>query len=586
MERDTSAFTNDPSELAQVVSDITELHTPPSTTPFEIKLQKTPIDKTLRLLEPNYGSRGITDTTYPIAVGNGNKLTINLPFDIKLDYEKSWYLGVFGGSGPGYSTDEVEPQTILINGEEWTNELSSTSTATDTHYRLDFEANTLEFGDGTHGKAVPTGSVVSMYLQEERLFPSNGKTHIAELQYPTAADQDQVTIELVKPYEIKTSVLQPGATRHQLEKKVLADSIVFSDTVVFANKVTEPAKVDGIGKWYLNYETGALRSYSPTTIQGRTTATFAYEPRIPLTNNQWKFDDINGNIANAISIDHSAYQTFKIEAANPIDIAGVSYYTSLAHTAIVPGSVDFVTSSGVIASGVYGTEVQFVDGHTELLGVINTTEQISAITTVVAGTPTTITKSFNLRVSLDTSLEVKFRTSGIFQVDKTGGSISDVGDYSVDRASNQFSVRVDQNYSDPGIVTYYYPDTRTDLTGSYAINYEKGEVFFHDPTGGGDKVTYEYTHYIAKYPIAREISSEDWTFDKTNNKLSIKDREILRTMRIPQTYDKGRATTSRYYQVSYRAVTTPRDDVASLEPYFTPVLKDYALKIITASRMV
>ena len=595
--RDTSAFTDDSEEMAQELVDVTELHTPPSTTPFDITLQKVPTTGSLKLLEPNYGSRGLKDNTYPIAVGNGGKLIIELPFDIKLDtdhfyafvpLETHYMRRLDGDASPGYTVALVEPQTVLVNGQTWTNDLDSGSASTDTHYRLDFDQNTLEFGDGTTGKAVPLGAIVSMYLQEERLFPGVGKGHIAKLDYPTVADKSQVTVQLLKPLALKTSVLKPGATRHRLHPNIAHEYnwITFSDTAVFSNEVDSIAELTTAGDWYCNYDTGLLQHTTPTATKKITTAVYTIQERLTLTDTQWDFADSAGGTTDAISIADTAYQTFKVSSSNPVGLAASSYYSAIGQQAIVPGSVEFVTSSGVMASGVYGTEMQYKDGREELKGVLATKEAISAISTVTAGTPTNITKTFHLRISTETDLEVSFANINIFQTDKTDTSIVNIGDYSIDRTNNQYTVRVDQNYLDPGIVSYYYNDPRIDLTGAYSINYNTGEAFFHDLTGGGDKVAYEYTHYIAKYPVAREIPTVDWTFNKTSNKITVKDREILKSMRVPQTSDRGRSSTAKYYQVSYKSVKASREDVAELEPYFTPVLKDYALKIITSARFI
>ena len=585
LERITSAFSSDSSELASETESITELHSPPSTTPFEIQLQHTPIDGTLKLVDPNYGSRGIADYRYPIAIGDGNKLKIDLPFDIKYDYSKIWSLGVFGVSSPGWALVTEEPQSIFVGGNLWTNNLGSGSSSTDKHYRLDFYANTLEFGDGTIGKAVPDSSVISLVLQEERLHPDDSEDHIAQLDYATVSDKSQITIQLVKGITQKTVVLKPGQTHHELDEDIVNNvfyPITFSDTIVFTTQQNELSKVDSAGDWYVNYTTGELRSFTAVSSKGRTTVSYYYRPRTTLDEDDWDFYTMAGGVANAISISDDVYQSFNIPSDNPEVVTPDSYHISLANVAIVPGSVSFITSSGVIVSGVYQSEVPYIDGRTELLGVVGTREQITPITGITI--PTNITKTFKLGISSDTLLAVGFSDTTVFQTEVVGTPTS-VGEYSINRPARNFTVRVDSNWADPGYVSYYFVDPQADLIGRYSVDTEKGEVYFHDPTGAADYVTYEYTHYIAKYPIAREVDTTDWTHDKTTNKITIKDKEILKNMRVPQASSTS-TTATKYYQVSYDRVKSSRDDLAELEPYFSPVLKDYALKIITASRMI
>ena len=580
MERNSAGFKATSSDLAQETEDRTELHTPPASTPFNITLQKAPVDGSLRLVDTNYGSRGYDDEPYHIGTGTGAKLVINLPFGFKEDLDKARIWTYYIGSGwdnSGYEITFSDQFTVLVNGDEWTNTLNTASTSTSKHYRLNNEARTLEFGDGTTGKAVPLGASITIVLSKERIFPSAGAKHVALLQYPTVADKKRVVVERVGEVQQRTQVLRQGRTRHQLDKNVLVDSpygFAFSDTTNFATRVlTNVGDVDAAGEWFVDTDTGLLTSNGKTITSGQCSVTYYYQPHTQLAEDEWEFVDSGGGVTNAISIDDDAFIT--IDEDNTLG-ASTKYY-SISEQGIVKNSVKFPTAAA------YQKEVAFQDGRIELLGVIKTNDQVAAFTGIVAAT--NVTRTFALGVSTDTSLEVRFSNAYIFQTE-VFSTPSSVGEYLLDRTNNQYTVRVDDNYSSAGSVQYYYPDPSAELTGAYSINYDTGEIFLNSETGAADVITFRYTHYLVSYPIAREVPEDDWTLDKTTKKVTLEDREILRNLRTPQVKGPGGAASFKYYQASYRAVKKSRTNVQELEKYFSPFLRDYAVQALTASRLV
>jgi len=80
------------------------------------------------------------------------------------------------------------------------------------------------------------------------------------------------------------------------------------------------------------------------------------------------------------------------------------------------------------------------------------------------------------------------------------------------------------------------------------------------------------------------VPDDAWEFDSENNVVVMQDSDKMRSLSVPITAHE--TATSRYYQVSYERVEEPREDVGELEQYFTPVLKDYALKVVTKSRLI
>lgn len=588
--RNTDAFVDDSAELAQEIGNNTELHTPPSTTPFEIFLQNQPIDGTLKLIDPQFGSRGKEEVKYNIALGTGNKLNILLPFKpLVRDFEKDL-------SGTYPALIDKDPERIYIDGELWDR---GTLSGVNNHYRLNYEEGRLEFGDGTNGNEVTAGGIVSMTLCEERIFPSRGTDHIAELNYPTSNDKKQIEIYLISPPKSNTIVLKKGSKRHPLLPDIIYDSstskaytsgaykIVLSDNTVFANEQTfvdGSTEFSSSGDYSFDFANGMLYSYDATSSSTDTSIIYFYNPRTQLDEDEWSFTDAGDGIANAVSISDNVFQTF---TADPLVIpAGVKYF-NLTHLGAVRGTVEFTTSSGTLPTEL-SQEIEYIDGRSELLGVINAIEQLDAITDITGDTVIEI--SFGMKISSDTSFSVTFSNQSVFQDEKASyGAISSVGDYYIDRAvgsTGKIYVKVDDNISDPGKVTYYYINPQANLSGRYSVNYQRGEVFTYDSTPSNITVNHEYTDYRARYDIARLVPSDDWEYIAKDKKITIKDREILKNHRTPQSIGQAGTSINKYYQASYQYVEATRANVSELEPFFTATLKDYSLKVISKSRLV
>lgn len=563
-------------ELSDNTAFKEELHQAPTASPFEIALNKTPVKNSIQLVDVNYGARGLTGRDYYIGVGTGGKLKLQLPFPIFTELEKNnlsfWYFE--GNSFIGFGKDETEPQTIYVDGEKWFNSLGSSSSSTSKHYRFNFVNSTIEFGDGTDGKLVPDGARISMLLDEEKLtFESTGK-HIAKLKYPTVADKNDIDIYRIDPVEKITTLLGRNKKRHQLKPDILAAwlyfKVNFSDGDVFETIVAAEGDMSKKGHYYLDRETGQLISYSFTSSTKDTTVSYFIKPRNKLDKNDWDFYSND-----SIQIDDDVFVSWSAENE---PLPANTTYASLSNLNVVPNSVKFTTPSGVIASGVYHREIPFEDGRVELLGAVETKEQVDDIIGIVS--PANITRSFSQNISSNIGLDVSFSNSYVFQK-KVSITPSAVGEYYVNRSNNSYTVRVDKNYSDAGSATYYFADPQAVLKGRYSINYPEGDIHFHNTTGAADTVSYRYTDYRIHYPISRLINKSDWSFNSSTNKVQLKGREIL----LSQLVNKTSTGKARYYQASYKYIVSNRTDLAALESYFTPILKGYGLKVLTKSRL-
>jgi hypothetical protein len=604
LERNTAAFTEDVAELAQVVADKTELHKPPTSTPMDLLLQHSPIKDSLRLIDPQFGSRGKEEARYLIATGTGGKLNILLPFKpLVRDMQKveSTVSHPVAGWISSYSLEDLDPQQVYVDGYEWTRgQLAGSNNL----YHINFEEGRLEFGDGSAGNAVSQGSFVSMTLSEERLNPGRGASHISKLDYPTSNDQKQFELYLVKPAKTETVVLKKGAKRWQLRPNMVflsanpANSIMTNNLNFFnyldgeANPYREfvngDAELTSAYQWSCDWENGVLYCYTASPTATDLTITYWYAERVRLDEADWEFIDLDGGIANAISIKDRVFQTFEADTLTVPD--GVRYF-NLARFSVVQGTVEFTKADGTTPDEL-AHEAEYADGHSELLGVVQAVEEIASFTGITPGDVETI--NFGCQLSNDTNLAVTFTNTDVFVTEKTyvdgSAELTSNGDYSISRTAGgtgQIYVKLADSVADPGEVSYYYINPQLDPAGYYSINYETGEVFTYSATPSSVVYAdYEYTDYRAKYDIARLVPDEDWEFDANTKKITIQDREILRGARTPQQSGGLGTDLTRYYQAAYRYVKSAREDIDELEPFFSPVLKDYALKVVTKSRLV
>ena len=141
----------------------------------------------------------------------------------------------------------------------------------------------------------------------------------------------------------------------------------------------------------------------------------------------------------------------------------------------------------------------------------------------------------------------------------------------------------------PGTVGYYYSSSAFSDNGLYSVDYKQGRIHTQraiDPNAAGDwaiSVTFQYTDYRAEYRIARLLDLDSYKVDITNQTVTILDKEILKYRTLPHSSMDNKGP---FYLVNYDYVAETREDIAELGPKFSPILKDYALRIITKGKVV
>ena len=569
--RNSDAFKGASAEMATEIDDAAEMYPIPTNAPFSFVLQKTPVPESIRVIDPRWLGANITSAV-PFTKGTGDKFIINLPFiNIPTTLTKHYAMG--GKWTLQKSTNLI----VTINGEIWT---EGALTGSSKNYKLypgtgETPAR-IEFGDGIDGELVSPNATISISkAYPETLFPE-GQDHTARLDYSVANDQNRVVITYTSLLTTTSVVLDKGANQFSLGTNIQSSTLIFSNTTVFhgTSKGNYKSAVANPGEWAFDAISGTLWSFSSTSTTDETTVTFSYYPTKTLSNDDWKFVDTTG-VSDAVQISNNVFQT---STDTDIPVPSGQRYFNLAQLSVVPGSVAFLSSGGPSMS--LFTEVPYVDGFKEVIGAIQTTEQIGAL---ISGTAT---YQLKLPIETSTALNVSFSRTDIFNHDVGYPTVpTNPGDYNINRTSGLVTVKTGAAYTNAGTVTYYYKDQRTSHTGYYSINYKTGEVHCNTPTEDNITATYNYTNYTITYNAARLIPSTDWEYDVTNNKVTIADREVLSNLDLPATPGTGGVGTTKFYEVVYRYVKSVRENISELEPFYTPILKDYVLKVIPKSRL-
>jgi hypothetical protein len=565
MERNPDAFASGNAEWSNKQSTVTEFHQIPTTTPFAITLGETPIEGTVSIIDPFLGSRGLDNHRYVARTGRGDESVITLPWKpvkrkpVKVLDTGVWYL------------EWQSDLNLTIDGVTWTH---AALAGTSRYFQVDHGAGKIRLGDGTTGKAPVSGSLAEITFDEERLFPSSDEDHIAKLDYPAASDTKEFELYFLSKPKTEIKTLEKGGKIHDLDPDIDSSyTVVFSDTSVFN---TEETFVDGeveltaTGKYSIDYENGIAYSYDRVSRTKETSCTYRYTPRERVT-------DFSFPEKNTISISKDIWRSHLPDEPETIP-TGV-YYFNLHNLAAVKGSLQFSDTT------VFAKEVPFVDGRKELLGTVRTTQKIGAITSTISGSfPGLKDIPFDLQIENDANLGVVFSNTTIFATEVALiGSVDAPGKYWISRSGPTPYVRVylAAAVTDAGTMTYYYNNPNANLSNTYSVRYDTGEVYTKTVTGAGSTVNYRYTDYRAKYPIAREVDGEDFSVNTLLQKVNIQDREIAKRTGV----ERGESE-RKYYRVSYSYVSESREDIPDLESYYTPVLMDYALKVLTEKRLI
>lgn len=607
LERNTDAFIDNNGELAQVTSTTTELHFPPSSTPFVIQLQNLPIEGTISIVDPNFGSRGLSQYRYDLATGTGKKIEMKLPYDhLPIDYQKN-------SSGKIIRRYAID---LFVDDKQW---IQGAPTGTDEKFQVIYTPELkIKTGDGSVGACPQNGQLVSINFSKERLFPTEDEKHICQFEFPVVPNKSLVKIYRYGNRSVKYVVIPKNATAVKLEGDGIThanDASIWLDGIPYT--ILTPAQfINGSSEFNISSNQISIDTFNGYLYLSRSIAdaggtkdvSFGYSStsKTELSSDDWDFVIDDSGRTTGISIKDDQYETITktqtITGNNNYSFSLYYFHQYLNAYDNIPGSIvpfnaasydGFAIKKGSVVisnpSGVFDKEVAFINGADEFEEAIKVTEVIDGTNLNGAGI-----KYFEIDLHIINSdtYTVQFSNNDIFGLDQEQDSpldgSSNVGDWYVEKntgsTKDKIYVKLAAAVTDPGNIYYYFTNPKTSNLGLYSIDYRQGIVYTNRPITSTHTATYENTIFYASYPIGRLIDQENYILNTASKTLVVKDTEILnnqRTRQVTTVLDK-----TKFYQVSYKYVVDNRKDVIELEPFFTPILKNYALKIITKSKMI
>ena len=130
-----------------------------------------------------------------------------------------------------------------------------------------------------------------------------------------------------------------------------------------------------------------------------------------------------------------------------------------------------------------------------------------------------------------------------------------------------------------GITEFTKVDSDISTEGYFSVDYANNIMYISPEdelaTSPGS-VEYEYTTYYATYNIARYIPQNKFTVDTTAKTISIDEEESLKVWGDRDAEVKRRSLLKAIYDY----VHTTRESIEELEPFFTPIVRDIAIKAL------
>lgn len=260
---------------------------------------------------------------------------------------------------------------------------------------------------------------------------------------------------------------------------------------------------------------------------------------------------------------------------------------------LVKGTV--IIDSSLFADGVKLTEVSYIDGQTELSDTVQIQDESITFTSAGGNRYTYQLGSISasqILVGQPGFAAIRSITDPVAEdslfITYVGGSPASPGEwtYTIDGSGNctvtvYVHTAIDPT-TRPHVVSYKYSvsDPGVDLSGLYSIDYETGTVHFAELITRAGNIQYEVSSYTAFYNIAELVPDGDIKeIDEEGRSVTLSTSLGMRFLKM-STALKARPS---FAKIIYQYYKTSTESLADLEPYFSPICKDIALKAITVS---
>lgn len=551
LKRLPDGFKDEKAAVQEELVETFDLRQIPRAAPYQITVENRPVAGSVSVVNPIFGAKGWNTPRLFVGVSDG---TDNQQFQLDVNIRE-------------------DEEIVYVDSQQWTRVDAFTTTF---QYVLNYDTGLLRFGpDGAGaGLSVPdNGAIITIALPAERVVVEGQRPHTFTLENQSDGQKDAVEVVRFEPQRsVIGQILHPNASVMHLGHTLIEQgSVTFDEPNAPPRFGTEQVYVDGVTElsasddYSIDYDNGIIHLRGVTWETGKTTVDYTYTPTVVVDPNFYDFVEGERQI---LELEHDAFISVKVESED------LSAYVSqrivpLVHETIVRGSIRW-EDGGVI----YTQELPFIDGMQEFSNIVDVEDEL---------VPDTGVTLFNLAHkpysdddTWDTALPVRFSDTVVFATEIDFLDPPPVaGEYKIDYSTGQVETGSPVN---GGTVDYKFEDTTLDLTGFYSVDYREGIIWtnFKQPLPASSKVTYEYSNYAVKYRIARELSDTQFKVSPDDRLITILDPMVLEDY-LPTTRQSG------LVKIFYSYVEQVRESIEELEPFFTPVLKGYALKIITQS---
>lgn len=538
--------------------------------PTSFSLRSKPINDNITILQPRVLRRGGKKKELQIGTGTGGSLRIKL--------------------GMVLTPELAEDASIRVNGELWTYaETLVGAGASDKKWTLNKDDyQHIIFGDDTNGLAVPDKARVTFSLDLESLnFEQVKDGYYAEFDYLFDPDKDNISLIYVSESELAgKAILERNKKINQLPyKNIVESSVKISEKTKAGSSytskifVTLKTFVDGSseltssGDYSIDYKNGYIYSYSLIPNDDIVTVSFSFYPTkeidkknfsvifktakpkgVLISKSSFPAKEVTDTVAASIG---TKIKILTVDGLRELDIDKPTADTNsfpLSRRGPIKGTID--VSDLFTDTSIVSQEVEYIDGHTEFLGLIKV---VNEKTSAFSGSGI---KSFIVDAGTNfySPLGISFDDNTYFLTEKSSlGAVTTAGDWFVDSATGTVSVYVSAGLPADITYSYYYRDNDFDPTNKFSVNYKKGIVFSYTGWKTNASITYKVANFYAIYDIATQI--EDFDFDKQNSLITVKtennfdDSKLIKIIYPIKTNDLNVEDLRSYYSPIIRSLT-------------------------------
>lgn len=521
--------------------------------PAEISLPEKPVNGTVFVLQPKLLRRG--DKYKGIVVGESlqDSSTVLVPFSI-LDYD-------------------IDPDSVrvLVNNREWERVESEDDLSSGLWC---FSEDYKEIIFSEHSVA---GSKIKILLDEERMDleeRADGFYHRMEMLFDP--DVDNIEIQLLPRVQAGRNVVVPrGKTLIPLlQKNLVEGSVVLVGETGTYTEVAARSSLAAAGDYYVDYVNGVVYLYEAITDDN---VRLSYKHLTPRKVGKSEFEVIYENsrpwgvrIAKQVLQGYSHTDTIGDSVGSRVNIltgrtasrtdslgAANSRSKTLTHDYVIRGSV-------VVPSNLFDSvtttpeEVDFIDGYSEFLGLI---EMNSESTTETSVLPSESVATFTLSAGAlwHSELGISFSDTTVFGTEvATAAAVNSAGEYHIDRNTGLVTVYVGLGGTLAADIEirYMYRDPGFDPTNKYSVDYRNGILHSFSALRTGATITYKSAPMKVAYDVALEV--DRYSYNPASNSVQVR--------------TEGLFESNSLIKVLWSKPTTGTT-VEDLRKYFTPMVK-------------